>query len=223
MNRCEHCGQALTDRTARARFCNSACSLAAFRASKVAQAREALELLADHEPAPSSRAMFASIREPDPRGSTWQERLAYLTRTSPTIVSSFGESVLLASAKPMPAGQCRWCVAAADAKVHKNRKPTWDAAHKLLLGNRPCPKCCVALRNNLNLASRVHPPGVRRRSATASGPKPIHEMGCALCTQAPKAARLGDRSVLVASAAPHRRSNAYAGYYLPGGPGGRKR
>jgi hypothetical protein len=52
----------------------------------------------------------------------------------------FGPAVVRARLMPVPAGVCRTCVAVADARAHRTKLPTLDAADRLLLG-ASCEQC----------------------------------------------------------------------------------
>jgi hypothetical protein len=105
---------------------------------KLMQAETARELLA--EPV----GLTASVDD-DPRGRTWQDRVAWVARNNPTIVKSFGMAVLTASGRPLPAGSDRWLYPLSDAIVHGHKLPTYDRATRMLLGD-PSPQAIEVLR-----------------------------------------------------------------------------
>jgi hypothetical protein len=63
-----------------------------------------------------------------------------ITRERPELVDLFGPATVRASLTPVPAGVCRTCVAVADARTHRTKLPTLDAADRLVLG-ASCEQC----------------------------------------------------------------------------------
>ncbi len=188
------CSNALEGRRADASFCSATCRSRAFRSDRSGLADEVIGYLAP--PAHytgagtgSVRAIAAALGSPDlaPVPDTWQGRVSRLERQAPELVSSFGLPAIVASARPLPAGVCRVCIARSEASVRKLPTPTWDNATMRLLG-RPCSTCSGVI--TAALSARVHPAG-RERALVASGALGVeHKPGtCATCYTASLAAR----------------------------------
>jgi hypothetical protein len=214
---CLECGSQLSElRTSRAVFCpGGACKIAHWKRNQLAQAERAVQLLAPAPDSPSWRAMVAALENPDPRGSTWTDRLDYVIRTEPAIVESFGPAALRASARPIPAGVCRWCLADADARVHGSRRLQLSTATRKLLGV-PCKQCLQRMRDEAAVrvdAARTPArgtPGQGTGRSAGSGSftrapragRPLHATpSCLTCHQA--ASGKSNRATLTASALPH--------------------
>jgi hypothetical protein len=137
MTRCLRCGQMLSSR--QERYCSNACKQADYR-DRIPFNRLADQALAVLRP-PAKSLVAGGIMDP---GFDWRDRVAYIKTYYPAVWSTFGEDVLDASARPMPAAACRWCWAFATARVG-NRKSVLTramvstAARKLL--GEPCGNC----------------------------------------------------------------------------------
>jgi hypothetical protein len=124
---------------------------------------------------------------------TWLERVERVKHFRPDLRDAFGESVIVAAAKPMPAGACRYCHAVLFARVHKVKLPQFDAATQSLLGT-PCGECLTAVRDQLVAAVN---PGQRQRQRQGV----LHPVvtGCATCD----VGRYALKSLLASGAPPN--------------------
>jgi hypothetical protein len=122
-----------------------------------------------------------------------------VARVFPDAIKTFGVAALRAATRQLPGGSCRYCVAFAEARVHRTQAPRVNDAHMALLG-KPCRACMV--RAVANGRTPKAPSRSRSSSSATSSFRP-HGPGCATCVEARNAVKTARRAHpgLTASAA----------------------
>src|SRR5664279_3162571 len=230
MRACLFCGRRLSAmRSERAQYCDSACRASDYRKNISLQADEAKQGL-DPPAAPvGDRALIASLIDPDPRGSTWRDRLGWFERTHPVALQTFGHDVLSAYAREADSEftVCRWCLATSNARAHGTPLPSLgNTAHKALLGT-PCQICMAQMRvdavlkiDEVRREAKASKTVSTNTSPTADNYALEHvrktlkhfPTKCGLCHAAYSG--FGGKSAMVASGVPHEPTKHVRSFYI---------
>jgi hypothetical protein len=170
---------------------------------------------------PAESLVAGGVMDP---GFDWRDRIAFIRLYYSDVWSTFGEDVLAASTRSMPATMCRWCWAFATAGRNNRTsvltRPMVTMAARRLLGE-PCDKCrkraFATLKRHVNAGrrptsaggatrdvGRLHAPGTLTSRAGVASPDPrttLHDpLGSCTTCQAYRDTHPG--AALMASGAP---------------------
>jgi hypothetical protein len=130
-------------------------------------------------------AFLAELNASQSGSQHWQGRLALIRERAPEAVAALGAVLVEAAVRPLPAGQCRHCLALQLAGGPESEGPVVDRASTALLG-RPCQHCLDRSMRRLaaGVAASVTPArstttAARRKPPNATDPR-THR-GCVKC------------------------------------------
>jgi hypothetical protein len=204
--RCAECNEPLKDDgRADQRFCSDRCRQRASRSNRKHYATAALDMLdpgywdrikdaaliPGRDPALTasgiSESLEGSLELVNYPGPRWKARAEQIRTRRPDVWTELTGSVILAAARPVPMGQCRWCLALMNARVY-GEKINPDAATRRLLGN-PCNKC-DALIASVTAPPTTSGPGAPKSTTSPTRITTNHKPAdCVVCTVADLATR----------------------------------
>jgi hypothetical protein len=177
--RCAECNEPLKDDgRADQRYCGSTCRQRAHRSLRPRLADDVKAMLSEtfwsdqedsaripgRDPALAASAfnevMAGTLELANYPGPRWRAHAEQIRNRRPDLWAEFGQSVILAAARKVSIGTCRWCLALMNASMW-DEKITPDAATRKLLSN-PCDKCSALIAS----VTTTSGPGTRPGATT---------------------------------------------------------